>query len=329
MLTEMSATPRAVIEQAQDAGLCAQELLAGTGFTQADLEDPDGMIPCQKSYLMIGRAIHLSRDPDLPLRAIERIPFGAYQVVDFLTQNSATIGDGMGALAKFFPIINNTLLLRIEERADGYALRRYKQGNSEGADMLFAIITQRFSQFLGAWFQPVWVSLRRGPLRDATLSLQCFGPRVVFGASHDEMFFPREVWSRPMPHYNQGLCRVLAQHAELLRRGRGAPGDLTDLLAFHIEAVLDRGEATLPTIATRMGISPRTLQRRLKSRHTSFQEILDKTRASLAHDYLRRSDITIAELSHYLGYADETAFLRAFKRWTGTTPSAITAPLSL
>ncbi len=69
-----------------------------------------------------------------------------------------------------------------------------------------------------------------------------------------------------------------------------------------------------------LGVSPRTLRRRLQNEGTSFQTLLDDVRFSLAKGHLYRGEIAVAELAFVLGFSDTSAFYRAFKRWTGTTP---------
>jgi AraC-like DNA-binding protein len=67
-------------------------------------------------------------------------------------------------------------------------------------------------------------------------------------------------------------------------------------------------------------MSPRTLQRRLHEENTSHQQLLDELRRELAQRYLREPTIAIGETAFLLGFSEPSAFHRAFKRWTGTTP---------
>lgn len=87
-----------------------------------------------------------------------------------------------------------------------------------------------------------------------------------------------------------------------------------------IQSVLATGEATLPVVANLLNIHPRQLQTQLQQRNSSFRALLDEVRYSEARLQLSRSPISLTDLALSLGYADETAFSRAFKRWSGVAP---------
>jgi AraC-like DNA-binding protein len=91
------------------------------------------------------------------------------------------------------------------------------------------------------------------------------------------------------------------------------------------QAVLDglrQGDVLIDTIARRLAMSARTLQRRLGDEGTTFDALLDATRKELAFSYLAGDSLASSEVAFALGFSDSTAFHRAFKRWTGTTPGA-------
>jgi AraC-like DNA-binding protein len=83
---------------------------------------------------------------------------------------------------------------------------------------------------------------------------------------------------------------------------------------------LDSGDARIAVVAKRLGMSARKLQGLLQAEGTSFQELLDDARSTLAREYLRDPDLSIAEVAYMLGYSEPSAFTRAFRRWTGRSP---------
>ena len=93
----------------------------------------------------------------------------------------------------------------------------------------------------------------------------------------------------------------------------------------RIEALLERGEATIDRVAGEMGLSRQTLYRRLRNEGATFEELLDKLRHRLALRYLRQDRMTVKAASYRLGFSDPAAFSRAFKRWTGYPPRAMAA----
>ncbi|MBU9848949.1 helix-turn-helix domain-containing protein [Rahnella aceris] len=86
---------------------------------------------------------------------------------------------------------------------------------------------------------------------------------------------------------------------------------------------LPAGEVSMQTVSRKLAVSTRTLQRRLQNEGTSFQQILDRVRESLAHHYLRNTNLSGAEISFLLGFEDSNSFARAFQTWAGKTPQAV------
>ena len=84
--------------------------------------------------------------------------------------------------------------------------------------------------------------------------------------------------------------------------------------------MLPDGEVSVDKVATAMHQSTRTLQRRLAERNLTWQHMLDNTRMQLARQYLNDRALSVAEIAVLLGFSEQSAFTRAFKRWTGQTP---------
>ncbi|MGH8853481.1 MAG: helix-turn-helix transcriptional regulator, partial [Telluria sp.] len=119
------------------------------------------------------------------------------------------------------------------------------------------------------------------------------------------------------------LYPVLRRHAERLLDQRSATGD--GILVQVRAAVLHdlaRGQARLPAVAGRLGMSSRTLQRKLAGAGASFQQLLDGVRYDLARDYLRRRELSLVDIAFLLGYQEQSAFSHAFREWSGTNPGA-------
>ena len=139
-------------------------------------------------------------------------------------------------------------------------------------------------------------------------------PVVVFGAQDAQRPFltaNHGMWSFFEPALRQRLAD-LDRHAGSIERVRSA----------LLEA-LPAGDLSMQAVCHKLGVSTRTLQRRLKEEGSSFQQTLDALRNSLAHHYLQNSDMSGAEISFLLGFEDPNSFVRAFQGWTGTTPQAV------
>ena len=132
------------------------------------------------------------------------------------------------------------------------------------------------------------------------------------------MIFPRHWLDKPILHADPGLKKIL--HAHVLQLEEDNSVDLLDSVKSAIREILPTRSCSIDMVASQMALHPRTLQRMLKEQGSSFSSLLESVRKAIATDRLSNSSVSIIQLSDYLGYADNTAFTRAFKRWYGTSP---------
>jgi AraC-like DNA-binding protein len=116
---------------------------------------------------------------------------------------------------------------------------------------------------------------------------------------------------------------VLHQHAEglLAQRALAADGIVARVTTALTQRLPD-GQARLAPVAAELGLSARTLQRKLAEAGSSFQQVLDGVRFALAQDYLRRRELGLADVAFLLGFQDQSAFTHAFREWSGINPGA-------
>lgn len=149
-----------------------------------------------------------------------------------------------------------------------------------------------------------------------------FGCPVRFGAGENALLFSRQLMAQPLLQADAELNLAMRDEA---RRAIGRPRGRQDIAAEvrqQLTPRLPKCEATLKHVAAGLGITPRTLQRRLASADCSFQEVLDATRRELAQVYLRDPALSVLDVALLLGYAEQSSFTRAFRTWFGATPSA-------
>jgi AraC-like DNA-binding protein len=148
-----------------------------------------------------------------------------------------------------------------------------------------------------------------------------FGTDVEFDADGDEISLPAPIASLPIVGRDTHLNKLLRQYAEEALAGQ------SELRASNhsrveriIPQLLPHGRAELPEVARRLGMSSRTLSRKLRDEGVTYDEILDKLRSALAKRYLGDRELPISDMAWLLGYQEVSSFTHAFKRWTGMTP---------
>jgi AraC-like DNA-binding protein len=155
---------------------------------------------------------------------------------------------------------------------------------------------------------------------DVSEHQRIFGAVVHFAHPESEIVFDSAYLQLPISAADEELLGVLEQYAErLLRRIRPAQNwsaKVTELLS----RTLCDGKPSLSQVAKLLALSQRSLQTKLKEEGTTYQALLDSVRQQLATAYLRDDKLSLAEISYLIGFADQSAFNHAFRKWTGDSP---------
>ncbi len=323
--TVLAVSSRALIEACEALGLEVAPLLAAAGIERSLLEDPDARLPAETVGTLWALAYQQSGDPHLALHAAEALPLGAYKVVDYLAWNAPTVGGAFAELARYFPLINSTVRLRLEVGTDVRILLESPYDPAAltrpYAEYALAAIFLRVRSAMRLSFTPRLVCFAFPPPDDTTEHERVFGCPVRFGAGENAVVFDAESWALVNEVADPGLFAVLEEHARLRveKVSREAPAVTEVRRALMSE--LKGGNPSVAAVARRLAISPRTLQRRLQSQGLRFSDLLDSLREGAAKTYLADPRLAIAEVAYLLGFADQSSFHRAFKRWTGKTPN--------
>ncbi len=150
-----------------------------------------------------------------------------------------------------------------------------------------------------------------------------FGCSVEFGAPSDRLEFSNETLALPLITADPLLLEVLRPFCEEAARTRNtAAGSHRALVENEVQRLLPQGRASAEPVAKALALSARTLSRRLSEEGTTFTEVVDQLRRSLALQYLKDPGFVSADVAWLLGYEGQTSFNHAFRRWTGHSPSA-------
>lgn len=181
-------------------------------------------------------------------------------------------------------------------------------------------------KLVGRKLPPTAINFVNPAPADTAVYEEFFGCPVTFGGTLTSVTFPTHYLMLPVAYSDPGLRTLLEQQAEALLRALPSNQDFQTELKAALARSLHEGIPTLEHVAQRLAMSPRTLQRRLADLDLSFQHLLDRSRAELARGYLLEGNLTLSEIALLLGYSEQSAFNRAFKRWTGQTPRSLRKP---
>jgi AraC-like DNA-binding protein len=321
---------RAMLEAFGRIGLDARRIQQETRLQDAEVADPDRLLPASRMYRMWEVADRLWNRPGLGLAAGPAVPMGAYEVLDYLVLTGATLGEGLSEFFNYFAVATQSV--RYEVHDDGalvscemvwlivptaiaFQLRDYS----------LAGFAYRAHEAAGCW--PVRMEVAGPLLAPLSEYSSKTGGATVVQTERNALVFSRQCWNAPLPRRDDYLKRTLRRHADHLLAQSEAAAKLG--LADRVRAELLRsarlGLPSLEEVARSLGMGARTLQRQLREEGTTYAGIMENARANLASEYLTDDRLSIGEVAYLLGFSEPSAFSRAFRRWTGTSPQEFRA----
>jgi AraC-like DNA-binding protein len=311
--------------------------VARTGFDARALYDLAGVdttsaasfevrLPIARIHAAWELVMRALRDPSLPVRAALVPRSEGRSPLALLLSSSATLRDAVPRLASYGAAATDAFAWTIEERRETttfvFQTRTPRRlGERCHVEYHTADGVHSVRQWTRASWEPMRVAFRHAAPPDVTAHRAHFGRGLVFGAERTEVVLARAVMDLPLVTASHALSELLERqlHAHVGRmRARATDADrLRIALLSELEA---GGDTDVAHVARRLGMSVRTLQRRLAVEDTTFQAVLDDTRKEIANELLTAPDARVKEVSRALGFSDTRAFRRAFRRWTGRSP---------
>jgi hypothetical protein len=223
-LTVLAVASRAVLEGCARLGIPAGELLAAAGIAPGALDDPDARLDAARADELWRLAYQRSGDPLLALHAAEQLSFGAYRVVDFLVANSATAGEGLERVARYFAIIDPRGRLEVrggEPRQ--LVMRTAVAGELPAPAQEYTLRSSsiRVRRLVGARWRPEAVEFTFPAPADPAEHRRIFGVPVRFGRREARVLFSNGAWGSPIRGAQADLLQILEDYAR--RRLREAP----------------------------------------------------------------------------------------------------------
>ena len=322
----------ALLARVRAAGRPVGELVRAFALP-ADAETQEAVrLPLPQYYRFCEAVEHLTGDAYVGLHAALDMPPGSLGAYEFFCRSAPTFRDALVKAIEFAPLVNDLLVFAVTERRGrtsldmrikGYPLCQGVHGN----EFLVAMFVRVGRRLLGRPFSPerVWFAhaARAGaPARDDLADF--FGThRIDFDAGSNGMELDAALLDQPLATSDAALHsflepQITGQLTELA--ARAARRDDIEWLREKIRQSLQDGAPTLERVAHMSGSSPRTLQRQLEERGTTFRDLTEEVREALSRAHLDEGKLTLEEIALSLGYSDVRAFRRAHKRWTGKPP---------
>ena len=314
----------ALVAEMREHGVQPEALLQGTGLMAPQLVDPQARMSQAQKLTIFRNARRLSPVPDLGLRAGARQRLSDFSVYGYALVSSPTFGDAVGLGVRHIKLAGPVLEKRFRVEGDTAIF--------EGRDVLelgdlLPLITEY-------WFSSVHrltTCVLEAPMPSRLLLLpyprpahalayeQAFGCPVRFDAGTMEWHFDAAVLSAPCPNANPITAELCVQMCERLLRSLPEESNLER--SIRTACFNSCGDFPgLDEMAIRLGLSARTLQRRLTELGRRYQEIVDEVRTSLAIEFLTHTTLSVEEVGQRVGFSEASNFRKAFRKWTGQAP---------
>lgn len=260
--------------------------------------------------------------PELAVGACVRP--GHVGVLGYLVLASDTLGEAMLAYQRYETLFYGATLAEIVVE-EGQAEMRWPPSEDELGQQADGVAIAALVTFLRRQIDdpppPRAVSFLGNVNEAAARAYEhFFGCPVRWNDSHVRVSFPLEYLGIPMPRRDPTLRALLDRQAQALLRALPGGSDTERQLQQVLLKLLADGEPTLARAASAMHMSPRTLQRRLAGHGVSWQQWLDRSREQLARNYLADTALSLTDIALLLGFSEQSAFTRAYRRWAGTPP---------
>jgi AraC-like DNA-binding protein len=330
-LTHPVHATRVLCEVANERGVSTSEVLAGTAIDPADLDKPDAMVSSADEIIAVRQLLaRLPGHSGIGVDVGSRSTLTHLGLFGFAVMSCGTLRELFSIAMRYFALTTMHIRLTLFETAEDCVIEL--DAGHLPADVRGFFIERDIAGIITtttAFALPVAEKYAEQVSTELAVDEELLRPLlelvpvhdVRFGRAHNRLHFPRAMFDEPLPQADRHTLEMcMAQCDVLMQSSQGRRG-----ITALVRSKLFRDSGLFPTlsdVADELDIHPRTLRRRLAEEGTSFRDLLNEARSTVAVDLLRNVGLTVEEVSTRLGYTEVSTFSHAFKRWNGVAPSA-------
>jgi len=303
-----------------------EPLFTRAGISPDAIKTAGARVPFSVIDRLWREASQIITDPCFGLRAGEFWHPSHWHALGYAWLSSRTLRDGLNRVQRYSHMLSPTAEIVLEDNKAGLTLILESAPGiaprPNRIDALFASLLEMCRINYGREFNLVSVKLRREKPPCFQAYQEIFEAPVEFEAAQDSLILPSAAVDQPLISDNPQLVllhdRIIIDYLAKLKKG-----NIVNRVKAAILNRLPSGEASQQKVAPLVGLSVRSLQRKLKGQDTSYQKLVDEIRSELAHSYISDMETDLTEIAFLIGFSEQSAFSRAFKRWTGKSPKQV------
>lgn len=324
--TALTSWCRAIKSALDEQGLDSAALFQQAGLDIEALKDPNARYPVPRTIRLWELAVEATGDEAFGLRVSRHIRETTFHALGYSLLASSTLKDACERLIRYFRIATDAYELAFEQEGDCHVLVIGVDSDSqtptkEAIDAFAAVVIRMCRALYGEGFRPERVELERPEPGNRVPFDRSLRVEVDFVAPRNAIYINLETAQEPLETANPELARM---NDEVVARylAKHSVTRIVDRVHALLVEQLPNGEPSQEGIAQSLHMSLRSLQRRLSDEGSSYKQVLNDTRRDLALSYIQDPDYSVGEITYLVGFFDASSFSRAFKRWTGQSPSA-------
>jgi AraC-like DNA-binding protein len=326
--TAMGTLTRLAYERAKREGVNVDSLVREAGLTQQRIDDPNARLEVKSQIRFLELAATTLKDECLGFHLTQKFDLRVIGLLHYVLASSDKLAEALRRGARYSAVVNEGIALKVRE-GDEIAINFEYVGIPRHSDRhqiesFMVTLVRACRQLTNRHLLASRVSFihRRGG--DTSEFNAFFGCDVTFGAAVDEVAFSNSIGQLPIVGADPYLNELLLKYCqEALAERPTTRSSFVSGVENVIVGQLPHGKARAGEIARKLGVSQRTLARRLSSEGLTFAGVMQRLKSDLAKRHLADGTLSISEIAWLLGYQDVSAFTHAFKRWTGKAPRAI------
>jgi AraC-like DNA-binding protein len=329
--TTLSSWVAAVKRALEAKGLDAVGMMREAGLDPALLDDPLARYPAGRALDFWAHALHESNDPLLGLHVSRYVTPSTFHALGYAQLASSNLAELFERAARYFRVVTEAgEVTFVRERGYGRLTLRGEPALLKGdglavaccvLDCFILTILKACGMLLGQQFKLVELRLQRPAPVDRATYERLFRQVPVYGCDDNTLVMSDDVLLTPLPTANAMLARLNEDATAKYLADLDGDAFLSRVKRL-IQDQLPGGDPSQEDVAARLSLTTRSLQRRLVDSGTTYREVINDLRQHLAMEYLSQGVYSVSEVAYLLGFAEVSAFTRAFRRWTGASPSA-------
>ena len=311
------------VGRALDAAGCdGAALLAEAGFDPKHLDGPDTRCPLANTGQLWRIALEATGDPAFGIKVANHYKHTTFHALGYGISASSSLKEAFERVRRYCHVVSDAVDYRFFRQGSEYhfVIEPVVVIAVEAIDALVSTYLRMCRSLIGSQFSPLLIELRRARPDNTDDFERLWRSPLRFGAQQNRLIFDSDSIERLLDTGNPEL----AQQSDAISSRYLARIERYNIVARVREVLNQRlhgGEPSQEDVAEILNVSARTLQRKLGDSGTTFKEILDESRHEMALAYLSSPQHSVNEITYLLGFSCTSSFTRAFRRWTGLSPS--------